>query len=255
MLRRLSALLATAALLAALVALILPPAPPTQDPLSGPKAIPSDWMWRQRAYPHGAVKVESHRLMLAQATAKEQEAALARAGGEKSAALTTTWTQAGPTNIGGRVSDLAIHPTDADVVYAGLATGGVIKTTDGGQTWTPILQDLDAITIGDLALDPQDPEVLYVGTGEANAASLSVVGNGLYRSPDGGDTWEQLGLADSAYIARVLVDPTDGQRLSWPPRAACSAPIRTAASTARSTPARAGTVYSPSPTPPPAPTS
>ncbi|MBD3220297.1 glycosyl hydrolase [bacterium] len=212
-------LLALAALIATLTvfALLLDTAPPpptaTAPATDGPNGIPSDWHWRQRAFPHGAIKPESQRLILEQAAASQRQAARQRARGEKSAALTEAWQQKGPTNVGGRVADLAIHPTDPDVCYAGLASGGVLKTTDGGQTWTPILQDLDVITIGDLALDPQDPEVLYVGTGEANAASLSFVGNGLYRSPDGGLTWEHLGLEDSAYIARVLVDPADGQRL------------------------------------------
>ncbi|MEZ4386730.1 MAG: FlgD immunoglobulin-like domain containing protein [Candidatus Krumholzibacteriia bacterium] len=212
MTRRLFASLPTFAALAVFTCLLLPGArPPGSN--KGPNGVPSEWQWRQRAYPHGAINPAGYRLMLDQAAAKELEARLARARGEKSAALDTPWIQAGPTNIGGRVTDLAIHPTNPDICYAGLASGGVLKTTDGGLSWTPILQDLDVITIGDLALDPQDPEVLYVGTGEANAASLSFFGTGLYRSPDGGQTWEHLGLEESVYIARVLVHPADSQRL------------------------------------------
>jgi len=210
--RRLLTLLPMAAVLLTF-AWLARPSSVLQPANAGPKGVPSEWQWRQRAYPHAAINHDSYRLMLAQAAAREDDARLARQRGDKSAALNEAWVQAGPTNIGGRVTDLAIHPTDADICYAGLASGGVLKTTDGGQSWQPILQDLDAITIGDLALDPLDPDVLYVGTGEANAASLSFFGTGLYRWSDSGQTWQHLGLAESVYIARVLVHPTDSQRL------------------------------------------
>ena len=200
--------------LAALAVLILVTLPPSRSagPTAGPNGIPSDWQWRQRAFPHGAINPEAYTVMRREAAAKELEARLARlAAGKSSRDL--TWEQQGPTNIGGRVTDLAIHPTNADICYAALASGGILKTTDGGGSWTPMLQDMDVITIGDIALDPQDPEILYIGTGEANAASLSFIGNGMYRSPDGGQTWEHLGLEASTYIARVLVHPTRQQTL------------------------------------------
>lgn len=210
--RRLLTVLPIAAVLLTFAWLASPPEP-LQPANAGPKGVPSEWQWRQRAYPHAAINHDGYRLMLEQAAAREEDARLARQRGDKSAALNEPWVQAGPTNIGGRVTDLAIHPADANLCYAGLASGGILKTTDGGQTWQPIMQDLDVITVGDLALDPQDPDVLYVGTGEANAASLSFFGTGLYRSPDGGQTWQHLGLEESVYIARVLVHPTNSQRL------------------------------------------
>jgi photosystem II stability/assembly factor-like uncharacterized protein len=188
------------------------PAGRTAAPLK-PEGKPTAWFWYQRAYPHGAIDPAGHRLALDQAAALHEKAEDRRRRGDTSPLLSEVWQQRGPDNIGARVTDLAIHPTDADVVYAGIATGGVLKTLDGGATWAPIFDDGEVLTVGDLALDPQDPQTIYVGTGEANAASLSFFGKGLYRSDDGGVTWEHLGLEETLYIARVLVDPTDGDRI------------------------------------------
>jgi photosystem II stability/assembly factor-like uncharacterized protein len=178
-----------------------------------PKARPSEWFWRQRAYPHDDIKPEAIKLALAQAEAKETEARLLRAAGGKSALLNETWQQRGPTNVGARVTDLAVHPTDPDVVYAGIATGGVFKSVDGGNSWTPIFDDQAVLTVGAVALDPQQPETVYVGTGEANAISLSFYGVGMFKSTDGGENWTPSGLDETRYIARIVVDPTDSDRL------------------------------------------
>lgn len=211
MIRRLPVTVAAAISIALAVLFLLPPSS-TDSGVSGPGSRPSEWHWMQRAFPHGAINIEGQRLALRQAATKEQEARNARGRGDKHA-LATVWQQAGPTNVGARITDLAIHPTNPDLVYAATASGGLLRTTDGGQTWLPLFQDEAALTVGDIALDPQDPDVIYVGTGEANAISLSFFGNGLYRSTDAGATWQHLGLEDSIYIARVLVDPTDSQRL------------------------------------------
>ena len=214
MLRRtLTALTATTALVLLAVVLLPSLSPgPTQE-IAGPGAKPSEWFWQQRAFPHGRINLDGFRLALQEGAAKHADAELARLAGNKNALRDAVWQQAGPSNIGGRVTDLATHPTNADICYAGMAAGGVFRTTDGGSSWTPIFDQGDVITVGDVALDPQDPETIYVGTGEANATSLSFFGNGLYRSPNGGASWEHLGLEDTRYIARVLVDPTDSQRL------------------------------------------
>jgi len=178
---------------------------------------PGDWYWRQRAYPHGDVSAAGYRLSLAQAETKLEQARLQRlrnrAAGSKDALLDNEWQLRGPTNIGGRVTDLAVHPTDPDIAYAAMASGGVFKTVDGGTHWTALFDDQPVLSIGAVALDPQNPETVYVGTGEANAASYSFFGVGLFVSYNGGDTWFFLGLEDSRYIARIVVDPTDSDRL------------------------------------------
>ena len=214
MLRRtLITLTATTALLLLVAALLPTRSSQPAQTVDGPGARPSEWFWNQRAFPHDRINLAGYRLALAEGAAKHVDAELARLSGRKNALRDAVWQQAGPSNIGARFTDLAVDPTDADICYAGMAAGGVFRTTDGGSSWTPIFDQGDVITVGDVALDPQAPATIYVGTGEANAISLSFFGNGLYRSVDSGTTWEHLGLENTRYIARVLVDPTDSERL------------------------------------------
>jgi hypothetical protein len=92
-------------------------------------------------------------------------------------------------NAGGRVVSIAPHPTDANTVYIGTASGGVWKSTNGGTTWTPKTDELPSLNTGVVALDPSDPQVVLVGTGEYQTGSL---GDGVFRSIDGGGTWQRI---------------------------------------------------------------
>ncbi len=113
----------------------------------------------------------------------------------------------GPAVMGGRVSELALDPRNPAVFYVGLATGGVFKTSDNGVTFSPIFDQQSSLSIGAVALAPSDSEVVWVGTGEANDRNSSEWGDGVYRSTDGGSTWENVGLKESRAIARIVVDP------------------------------------------------
>jgi photosystem II stability/assembly factor-like uncharacterized protein len=115
----------------------------------------------------------------------------------------------GPAIMGGRVSDIAVDPSDPDTFYVGLATGGVMKTQDGGFTFRAIFEREAVASIGAVAVAPSDPRVVWVGTGEANDRNSSGWGNGVYRSTDGGETWKHVGLPRSFAIARIAVDPKD----------------------------------------------
>ena len=115
----------------------------------------------------------------------------------------------GPATMGGRVDDFAVVESDPSTFYAGMASGGVWKTTNAGTTWTPIFDNQEVSTIGDLALAPSDRSILWVGTGEANNRQSSSWGNGVYRSTDGGTTWEHMGLRETQTISRILVHPTN----------------------------------------------
>lgn len=109
--------------------------------------------------------------------------------------------------MGGRISDIAIDPKNPYVFYVGLAHGGVFKTNDNGVTFDPIFDKQPALSIGAIGVAPSDPDVVWVGTGEANDRNSSGWGNGVYRSTDGGSTWENVGLKDSRAIGRIVVDP------------------------------------------------
>ncbi|MCP4291380.1 MAG: T9SS type A sorting domain-containing protein [bacterium] len=184
-----------------------------QKPAHEPKLLPSEWVWKQRAFPHGEIRSESVRLGIDQAREKEQQATTLSLRQDKSSNMTATWQQRGPTNIGGRIADIAVHPTNEMIAYAATATGGLFKTTDGGTDWDPVFDQGDVLTCGAVAVDPQNPDTVWLGTGEANAISYSVFGQGIYRSDDAGQTWQNKGLADGRYIARIAVDPTDSDRV------------------------------------------
>ena len=113
----------------------------------------------------------------------------------------------GPAVMGGRVSDIAIDPRNPFVFYVGLGHGGVFKTNDNGVTFQPIFDKQPMLLIGAVAMAPSDSDVVWVGTGESNDRNSSGWGDGVYRSTDGGDTWQNVGLKESRTIARIVIDP------------------------------------------------
>jgi photosystem II stability/assembly factor-like uncharacterized protein len=117
------------------------------------------------------------------------------------------WTVQGPNNLGARVNTIAIHPTNEEIIYIGFSHGGVWRTTDGGQNWKPIFDDQLFPSISDITLDPADPSIVYVGTGDLNIPHNAFIGDGIYKSTDGGDTWEHLGLTEQRIISKIIVDP------------------------------------------------
>src|SRR5437773_276236 len=113
----------------------------------------------------------------------------------------------GPAVMGGRVSDIAIDPRNPFVFYVGLGHGGIFKTNDDGVTFEPIFDKQPMLSIGAIAVAPSDSDVIWVGTGEANDRNSSDWGDGVYRSTDGGEKWQNVGLKNSRCIARIVVDP------------------------------------------------
>ncbi|HXH07232.1 MAG TPA: hypothetical protein VNI83_11645, partial [Vicinamibacterales bacterium] len=115
----------------------------------------------------------------------------------------------GPAIMGGRIDDFAVDETNPSTFYVASASGGLFKTTNNGVTFEPIFDDQETSSIGDIALAPSNPNIVYVGTGEPNNRQSSSWGHGMYRSLDGGRTWQHLGLADTLHIGRVVVHPTN----------------------------------------------
>ena len=110
---------------------------------------------------------------------------------------------------GNRVSAVAGIPGDPSVYYAGAASGGIFKTTDGGVHWQPVFDDQPVSSIGALAVAPSDPNVVWAGTGEAFIRSNISLGWGVFRSIDAGRSWTRAGLEATGRIARIVVDPRD----------------------------------------------
>lgn len=123
------------------------------------------------------------------------------------------WIQAGPTNIGGRMTSIVSHPDDADKIVAGAAGGGVWRSHDAGLGWEPLWHDHPTLNIGALTLDPSNPDTIYCGTGEANLSADSHPGVGVYRSVNFGDSWQLLASAEvldlPTRIGALAVDPSD----------------------------------------------
>jgi len=121
------------------------------------------------------------------------------------------WQFIGPTNVSGRVTDVAVvAPKGRNyTIYIASASGGVWKTDNEGTTWTPVFENMPTAAIGDIALAPSDPRIVWVGTGEHNIFRSSQAGLGVFKSVDGGKTWAHQGLADTNTIARIVVHPVN----------------------------------------------
>ena len=130
------------------------------------------------------------------------------------------WTELGPAPITngpwtGRCSTIIASPTDPDKWYVGAASGGVWRTTDGGASWTPLTDHLPAAAIGALAMDPANENIIYAGTGEPNFANHCLYGLGIYKSTDGGASWQVLAGPRFAgrTFSKLIVSHTDSQVL------------------------------------------
>lgn len=120
------------------------------------------------------------------------------------------WQSVGPTNHSGRVKAIEWHPTDADIVYAGNSQGGVFKSVNGGTEWFPLMEEQLSLVIGALAIAPSDPEVIYAATGEYSGThSARKDGVGIYKSTDGGRSWQLLEQTNNDKYSQIVVHPTD----------------------------------------------
>jgi photosystem II stability/assembly factor-like uncharacterized protein len=115
----------------------------------------------------------------------------------------------GPAGMSGRVTSVDVVLSDPNIVYVGAATGGVWRSQDGGLTWKPIFDQTRQLGVGSVAVFQPNPDILWVGTGEGNPRNSAGVGVGIYKSIDGGETWQHMGLEGSERIHRVVLHPTN----------------------------------------------
>lgn len=170
---------------------------------------PGDFLTAQRTGAPGLpVPAGAHAAAVAQAQ---------RLGGETAKAdpllAAAPWQSMGPSNVGGRVLDIAIDPKSDTTVFIASATGGVWKSTDGGTSFASSWPATFPRSIGALAAGPDG--VLYAGTGEAGpgGGSITYDGGGLFRSRDGGKTWQNVGLRKAGSFGRIVVDPKDPKKV------------------------------------------
>lgn len=122
-----------------------------------------------------------------------------------------SWQFLGPTNISGRMTDIAVvEPKGKNyTIYVAGASGGVWRTSNEGTSWEPVFEHAASTSIGDVTLAPSNPEIIWVGTGEANIFRSSMAGSGVYKSSDAGKTWQHVGLAGTHTIPRIVIHPTN----------------------------------------------
>ena len=161
--------------------------------------FPSDWFFRQRAYPYNSINQ----------TVYLQEMKKAKKQRNRYQNKASVWEFIGPTNIEGRITDVEILPGSSQTLFTGTASGGVFRSYNSGNNWEPVFDNEISLSIGDVAISKSNPDIIYVGTGEANAGggSLAYDGAGIFKSTDGGNSWEQKGLEDCGSVGRMVVHP------------------------------------------------
>ena len=170
---------------------------------------PGDFLAAQRTgLPGRPVPAGAHARAVAEAQRIAQETARSAP-----ALASTPWQSMGPSNVGGRVLDIAIDPRSESTVFIATASGGVWKSTDGGSTFAPSWPATFPRAIGALTAGPDG--TLYAGTGEAGpgGGSITYDGAGVFRSRDGGKTWQNVGLRGAGSFGRIVVDPKDPKRV------------------------------------------
>lgn len=184
-----------------LIGLILLTGCSEPEPPRVPDARPSEWAYLQRTWPSGQWNPNAYHEAYEQA---ERLKALSKRG-----VAIGTWQVAGPTNIGGRISDVEFDPQRPNIIFAGAATGGVFKSEDSGQTWRAVFDGYAVVNVGDIGISESNSDVMYVGTGEPNGTANNIQGAGVFKSVDGGESWSFVGLEKTAAVGRIVVHPTN----------------------------------------------
>ncbi|MCP3931097.1 MAG: T9SS type A sorting domain-containing protein [Bacteroidetes bacterium] len=166
------------------------------------KYEPSEQFFLQRSYPDKIFNINAYEKGLKKAKQQSFQKSGTKGFEEE-------WVVQGPGNIGARVNTIAIHPANPNIIYAGFSSGGLYKTTNGGENWIPVFDDQLFMAIGDIAIDPNAPETIYAGTGDPNISGYPFIGNGVYKSIDGGESWQHIGLVEQRIVSKIIVDPSN----------------------------------------------
>ncbi|MCC7439092.1 MAG: hypothetical protein IT211_11420 [Armatimonadetes bacterium] len=168
-----------------------------------------EWFFYQRAYPFDRIPADGRTMAIQQtAIMQEQLQQALRNGAKKGGAGllgAQQWQEIGPYNIGGRIRAIAVNPLNTDIVFIGAAAGGVWRSTDGGANWSTTFDKQASLAMGAIAINQTNPQVIYVGTGENTPHPMSMMGEGLFKSNDGGDTWQHLALTNVGAFSKLYV--------------------------------------------------
>lgn len=156
---------------------------------------PNEEFLLQRTYPNKSFDIAAYQKALVKAHSNQNS--LTRA------ASTVSWQLEGPGNIGGRFNCLTVDPTNSSIMYAGSANGGLWKTTDNGVSWNPMTDALPYQAIGAIAINPSNSNEIWIGMGDANISGTMYTGDGVYKSTNGGTTWNSIGLANTYVVSGI----------------------------------------------------
>ena len=165
-----------------------------------PDAPADEWFEKQRAFPYD--EIPQNKYIEAISYVKQMPVY---------DAIPLPWVLAGPTNIEGRITTIAIHPSNPQIVYIGTANGGVWKSTNFCGSWQSIFDNQNTSSIGAITIDPVNPNIIYCGTGEPNSLRSYYPGTGMYKSTDAGLTWTAIGLLNTYSIGSVVINPLNTQ--------------------------------------------
>ncbi len=177
------------------------------------KTAPSDQFELVRAWPDRTLDYTVYTAALDAVRAEVAAAATTTTVQRSPSAFAGLWRQEGPNNIGGRFNTIALHPTNAQIRYAGAAAGGIFKTINGGTTWVPIFDARPNLVISSIVFDPTNPNTIIVGTGDPAMDSGARIGEGVWKSTDAGVSWTNIGLQQMGVIMHLVIHPTQPQTM------------------------------------------
>ncbi len=176
-----------------------------EEPRNGFPDEAMKFYFEQRAYPTGEIPVDWRAKALEQIRINK----LKKSGIQKSAAL--NWTELGPNNIGGRIRTILINPSNHNVIYAGAVSGGVWRSTNGGDSWEPLGDKMANLAVCSMCLNPKNSKTIWAGTGEGFFNYDAIRGEGIFRSTDGGESWTQLSSTKNVnfqFVNKLAYDTT-----------------------------------------------
>ncbi|MCL6495842.1 MAG: hypothetical protein K6T54_13855, partial [Ignavibacterium sp.] len=163
------------------------------------------WYYEQRAFPNNSIpdnwREEAYRHIQIHNRSTE------------SSPNALNWSQVGPSNVGGRIRAIAVHPSDPNTVYLGAVAGGVWKSTNGGSTWTALNDFMENLAVCALVIDPNNPNTIYAGTGEGFFNLDAIRGAGIFKSTDAGNSWTKLASTNNQnfyYVNDLDINSTNG---------------------------------------------
>ncbi|MCO6463178.1 MAG: T9SS type A sorting domain-containing protein [Saprospiraceae bacterium] len=162
------------------------------------KLYPSEDFFLMKQYPFYQADINEYEQALQQLRHFDQNQSLRNSG---------EWIVQGPGNLGARANCIAVSPFDTQKILVGFSEGGLFLTDDGGESWSPVFDDKNSLSVGAVAFDPVADGVAYVGTGDPNISGFPFIGDGLYKSIDGGKTWQYSGLRETRTISKIRIAP------------------------------------------------